>query len=84
MSKQSGPRPARDINKHWQSLAERRRQYLLELHRSGRWRRYYSEDEMQAQIRDVTRTIEGWSVLSGEPPQVAGSEWKKPLGEAAE
>ena len=78
------PRLARDINKHWQSLAERRRLYLLEMQRSGRWRRYYSEDEMQAQMREVVRAIEGWSTLSGEPSRHVDDEGKRPPGAAAE
>ena len=43
-----------------QSLAERRRQHLLELYRTGRWRRYYREDELMAQVRDSGRDIEWW------------------------
>ena len=67
MSQNPEPRLARDINKHWQSLAERRRLYLLEMQRSGRWRRYYSDDEMQAQMREVVRKVdEGYDEATNE------------------
>ena len=84
MSQERGPRSARDINKHWQSLAERRRLHLLDLYRSGRWRRYYTEDQIRSQMREVMRAIEGWSALTGQPPQHTDDDWRRPLGEAAE
>jgi uncharacterized repeat protein (TIGR03809 family) len=48
------------IARQWQGLAERRRQYLLELYRNGRWRRYYSENEMMVQVRDADRDVRWW------------------------
>ena len=48
------------VARRWQSLAESRRQHLLELYRSGRWRRYYTEDQLMAQMHDAVRSIEQW------------------------
>jgi uncharacterized repeat protein (TIGR03809 family) len=44
----------------WHSLAVRRRRHFVELHRSERWRRYYTEEAFLAQLRDVVQTAEGW------------------------
>jgi uncharacterized repeat protein (TIGR03809 family) len=46
-------------------LAERRRVYLIELYRSGRWRRYYSEQDFLAFVRGVAADIEFWDGLAG-------------------
>ncbi len=66
MSEKSGPRKPADIARQLQSLAERRRRHLLELYRTGRWRRYYREDELMAQVRDTGRDIEWWGSRGGE------------------
>jgi uncharacterized repeat protein (TIGR03809 family) len=60
MAGNGGPRKAGDIARQLQALAERRRQHLLELHRSGRWRRYYSEDQFMGHMRDSVRDIAWW------------------------
>ncbi|MBN8920992.1 MAG: TIGR03809 family protein [Rhizobiales bacterium] len=60
MTEASGGRRPVDIARQWRSLAERRREHLLSLYRSGRWRKYYSEDQMIAQMRDLVRTINAW------------------------
>jgi uncharacterized repeat protein (TIGR03809 family) len=55
----------------WLALAERRRAYFVELYRSGRWPRYYSEEAFKAHMRDVTKDVERWTKViaqwSGEP-----------------
>ena len=44
----------------WHSLAERRRRYFVELYRSERWRRYYTEEAFLAQMREVIQSVEVW------------------------
>ena len=44
----------------WRDLAEQRREYFRELHRTGRWRLYYSEDEFIARLRDVAGICDRW------------------------
>lgn len=83
MSKQKQPRTAAEIARQWQALAERRRQHLLEMYRSGRWRRYYTEEQLMAQMRDAVRCAEEWSKSSGEPP-AENDDPVVPLREAAE
>jgi uncharacterized repeat protein (TIGR03809 family) len=60
------PRRPDEIARQWQGLAERRRQHLLELYWSGRWRRYYSEHEMMVQMRDADRDVRWWTRASAE------------------
>jgi uncharacterized repeat protein (TIGR03809 family) len=74
--------PAQEMARKWQDLAERRRRHLLEMYRSGRWRRYYTEEQLMAQMRDAVRGIEHWSLLSGKSP-VADND-NPPVPEAAE
>jgi uncharacterized repeat protein (TIGR03809 family) len=82
-SKSNGPRAADDLARQWQLLAERRRQHLLDLHRSGRWRLYYTEEQLTAQMREAMRNIEEWGAITGDEPAPADAE-VKPLREAAE
>jgi uncharacterized repeat protein (TIGR03809 family) len=75
-----------DMAQQWRSLAERRREHLLVLYRSGRWRRYYSEEQMMVQMRDLVRSINAWSEIGGDrdpPPDAeaaaAGAKTTAPL-----
>jgi uncharacterized repeat protein (TIGR03809 family) len=54
-----------EIARQWRALAERRRVHFIELYRSGRWRRYYSEQEFLASVRKVAAEIESWDALAG-------------------
>jgi uncharacterized repeat protein (TIGR03809 family) len=71
------PRRPDQIARQWQGLAERRRQHLLELYRTGRWRRYYSEDQMMAQMRDASRDVQWW----GSQEQKAAADSAPEAGE---
>jgi len=60
---------AQEYARKWLALAERRRDNLVELYRSGRWRRYYTEPQFLAAMRDVKADIEAWGTLiSAAPP----------------
>jgi hypothetical protein len=52
-----------DIARRWIALAQRRRDHLEELHQSGRWRKYYTEQSLLALKRETEKTIRGWAVL---------------------
>jgi hypothetical protein len=54
-----------EIARQWRELAERRRAHFIELYRSGRWRRYYDEQDFLACVRKVTAEIESWDALAG-------------------
>jgi uncharacterized repeat protein (TIGR03809 family) len=51
----------------WRSLAERRRAYFAELYKSGRWRRYYTEEAFLTQMREVVRGVEEWNAVVAPP-----------------
>jgi uncharacterized repeat protein (TIGR03809 family) len=50
-----------ETTRKWHALAERRRAYFVELYRSGRWRRYYTEDAFLAHLREVTDDVAVWA-----------------------
>jgi hypothetical protein len=54
-----------EIARQWRELAERRRAHFIELYRTGRWRRYYSEQDFLACVREITAEIESWDALAG-------------------
>ena len=51
--------PLESVRK-WHSLAERRRRHFVELYRSERWKRYYTEEEFRAHMREVDANVEMW------------------------
>jgi uncharacterized repeat protein (TIGR03809 family) len=53
-----------EIARKWMLLAERRRDHLEELHRTGRWRKYFSEDKLISLKRATERTIQEWHALA--------------------
>jgi hypothetical protein len=58
------------------ALAERRRKYFAELHRTERWRRYYGEEAFRAQMKDVVQNVETWGkvleTMTGSAPATGG------------
>lgn len=50
-----------ETTRKWHALAERRRAYFVDLYRSGRWRRYYTEEAFRAHMREVMEGVEGWA-----------------------
>jgi uncharacterized repeat protein (TIGR03809 family) len=54
-----------EIARKWMMLAERRRDHLDELHRTGRWRKYFSEEKLLSLKRATERTIQEWQALAG-------------------
>jgi uncharacterized repeat protein (TIGR03809 family) len=53
-----------DYARQWHALAKRRRDYFVELYRSGRWRLYYTEERFLAHVREVMQEVESWGVLA--------------------
>ena len=47
----------------WHTLAERRRRYYVELYRSERWRRYFTEEAFLLRMRDVIQNTEHWTKI---------------------
>jgi uncharacterized repeat protein (TIGR03809 family) len=55
--------------RRWLALAERRRDDIIELYRSGRWRHCYTEAEFLAVMRAAKADVEAWAALAGLPPE---------------
>ena len=47
----------------WHTLAERQRRHYVELYRSERWRRYFSEEAFLLRMRDVIQNAEAWAKI---------------------
>ena len=66
--------PVESVRK-WHSLAERRRRHFVELYRSERWKRYYTEEAFRSQMREVIQNVEMWEQVlhqtAGVPVSVA-------------
>lgn len=52
----------------WHALAQRRRNHLAELYRSGAWQRYLTEETLRTQMREAVREVEHWSAMLGDEP----------------
>ena len=53
----------RDIFVRWQTLAERRLDYLTMLFETGRWRRYHGERAFLENIQEAKIAVETWRDL---------------------
>jgi uncharacterized repeat protein (TIGR03809 family) len=51
MSERPPAHALEEVAQKWRALAERRCAHLLELHHSGRWRHYYSEEQFLVRLR---------------------------------
>jgi uncharacterized repeat protein (TIGR03809 family) len=48
----------------WRALADRRSVHFVELHRSGRWKRYYDEAKFLLLMREALDLAETWSHIA--------------------
>lgn len=53
-----------DIAIRWRDLADKRLEYFVELYRSGRWTKYYSQERFALRMLDVIRAAKLWSDLA--------------------
>ena len=65
----------------WRALAERRRAHFVELYHTGRWKRYYSEEQFLHRLRDAIRASERWAEIA--PVLPAAEEFDARLPERA-
>ena len=64
MSDRQFHRPYDKLAQKWRDLAERRRDHIIELYDTGRWKHYYTEQELVASLREANQLIETWTALS--------------------
>ena len=69
MSERHALRQFDEIAHKWRDLAERRREYFVELYRSGRWKHYYSEEELVVCMKEVMDVAETWARLAPTPAE---------------
>jgi uncharacterized repeat protein (TIGR03809 family) len=83
MSERPPAHALEEVAQKWRLLAERRCAYFLELHRSGRWRRYYSEEQFLARLREAIELSERWMEIAASPPAAGVSEHAHPVADIA-
>jgi len=63
------PSPYDVISRKWLALAERRRAHIVDLRDSGRWKHYYSAEELLEVMREAESTRDAWARIAGVSPQ---------------
>jgi uncharacterized repeat protein (TIGR03809 family) len=53
------------LAKRWLALAEQRRDNFVELYETGRWRRYYTEEQFLQRMKQAIELIESWKRHAG-------------------
>ena len=53
------------IARRWHALAERRRAHVIELRESGRWKHYYTAEELLEALREAVNMRNAWAKLAG-------------------
>ena len=67
--------PALDeVAQKWRALAERRRAHFVELYHTGRWKRYYSEEQFLLKMREAIKATDRWAQIAPTPPRTGASE----------
>jgi uncharacterized repeat protein (TIGR03809 family) len=67
--------PALDeVAQRWRALAERRRAHFVELYHTGRWKRYYSEEQFLLKMREAIKATDRWAQIAPTPPRTGASE----------
>ena len=56
-----------EVAQKWRALAERRRAHFVELYQSGRWKRYYTEEQFLHCMREAMRASERWAEIAPSP-----------------
>jgi uncharacterized repeat protein (TIGR03809 family) len=56
-----------EITRAWRDLAEKRRAHLIELYDSGRWKHYYTEEQLVARMREAINLRDAWERLAAGP-----------------
>ena len=56
-----------ELTRKWRDLAEKRRAHLIELYDSGRWKHYYTEEQLVVRMREAINLADKWDRLSTGP-----------------
>ena len=66
--------PLDEVAQKWRALAERRRAHFVELYHTGRWKRYYSEEQFLLKMREAIKATDRWAQIAPTPPRTGASE----------
>ncbi len=66
------PGPYDSVARKWHALAERRRAHVAELRDSGRWRHYYTWDELLDALREAVSIRDEWARIARVDTEVSG------------
>jgi uncharacterized repeat protein (TIGR03809 family) len=55
-----------ELTRKGRELAMRRRAHLADLYDTGRWKRYYTEAQLVARMREAIALVEAWDRLVDE------------------
>src|SRR5262245_17831787 len=65
-----------DVAQKWRSLAEQRRVYYADMHESGRWKKYWAEEDLLLRMREVEQSAARWAAIA--PAPESGQETLRP------
>jgi hypothetical protein len=57
--------PTADVARKFLALIDQRRAHLSELYDTGRWRLYYSDEELRARARELVELRDKWAAVAG-------------------
>ena len=63
----------------WRDLAERRHAHYLELYKSGRWKRYYTEEEFRTELSAAIELAQRWAAIAPRADERAPSAAELPV-----
>jgi uncharacterized repeat protein (TIGR03809 family) len=58
-----------EITRKGRELAERRRAHLVELYDTGRWKHYYTREQLLVRMREAIKVAETWERLAVPPSE---------------
>jgi hypothetical protein len=61
------------VARKWHALAERQRAYYVELYRTDRWRRFYSDEAFRAQMKAAIQNVEVWGKVLEDMGEAQGA-----------
>jgi hypothetical protein len=57
--------PYGSVARKWLALAERRQAHFVELVDTGRWRHYFSRDQLEQEMRKAAALCDQWARIAG-------------------
>jgi uncharacterized repeat protein (TIGR03809 family) len=63
----------------WRALAQRRQAHFVELYHTGRWKRYYGEEQFLLEMREAMKASDRWAEIAPTSPRVPASQSREPM-----